>query len=156
MNTTSTAAIYETLRTRALGFTPASGALAGRSVGQTLAQRFYNGAAPDAATYPYAIARIINRASAVDGNPERDEFDFEVMVYDRPRTNQVRAEGVADLLDAAFLRYVDPSSGLLFARSRQRDTLPQGAGDAEREVVQVRLLYSFTAWPLALATVPTA
>lgn len=72
------------------------------------------------------------------------------MLYGRPRSQAVTIEDAADVCDQAMLRYVDSSSGLTFSRERQRDTLPPFIDPADREVVQIRLLYSVKTWPLLL------
>jgi hypothetical protein len=151
MSTVDTAALYETLRTRALGFSDPR-IQAGHTVAASLGERVYNIAAPDSVPFPYAIHRIVNRRTAEDGNADREPFDLEVMLFGRPRTQAAAMERVADLYDAAFLRYADSSSGLVFSTRRARDTLPQGSSEADREVVQIRSVFSFVAWPLLLAT----
>ena len=151
-DTTSTDNLFTQLRTRLLTFAPLAGAtLMTRLGGTTLNNsRLWKDAPPDSALYPFGVMRIINRISEGRYNGEREQFDLEVILYGRPRSQAVSVEDAADVCDQAMLRYADGASGLTFSRERQRDSLPDLADPADREVVQVRLVYSAVVWPRML------
>ena len=152
MSTDSTDALFTMLRTKLLSFAPLAGAtLMTRLGGTTLNNaRLWKDNIPDNAAYPLGVMRIINRASSGQYNGERETFNLEIMLYGRPRSQAVAIEDAADVCDQAMLRYSDSTSGLMFSRERQRDTLPAFADPADREVVQVRLVYSAVVWPRML------
>lgn len=147
MSTASTDAIATTLRTHLLTFEPAPDA---GTLGDVLGERLYRDAAPDSPTYPYGVMRLINRV--VDGayNGDRESMDLEVQLFHRPRRATATLETAADRCDIAMQRYADASDGLLFSRERTRDTLPPFPEPADREVVQIRLVYPLVAWPTYL------
>lgn len=158
MSTGTSDALSTQLRNRLLGFIPANPPLGYTSLNTRLggatpgAGRLWKDAAPDTAAYPFGIMRLINRVSL----NERERMDLEVVLYGRPRSQAVAIEDAADLCDAAMLNYRDPTSGLIFSHERQRDTLPPPTDPADREVVQVRLVYSLIVWPILLSQYVTA
>jgi hypothetical protein len=150
MTTTSTDNLHTQIRNQLLTFVPKAG-------GQTLNQRLggtgsndgrlYKSQAPDTVVYPFGVMRLINQLTLGEYGSEREAMDLEIMLFGRPRSQGLTIEDIADLCDQAMLRYVDSSSGLVFSRSRQRDTMPQPVDPADREVVQIRLAYPLKVWP---------
>ena len=158
MSTDSSDNLHTQIRNQLLTFVPKGGgstlntALGG--VG-TNDGRLYKSQAPDTVAYPFGVMRMINRLTGGEYNGEREAFDLEIMLFGRPRSQGKTIEDAADLFDQAMLRYRDGSSGAIFSRSRQRDTMPAPVDPADREVVQIRLAYSCKAWPLYLTKYST-
>jgi hypothetical protein len=148
-DTTSTAGMYQTLRTRLLTYQPPDSA---PTLASRLTDLFIN-AAPDDVAYPYGTMRLLNRDEDGAYNGDREATDLEVMLYHRPRAKAMDLEACGDVCDQAMKGYADATSGLLFSRSRQRDTLPQFPEPADREIVGIRLLYPVVAWPRLLTDV---
>jgi hypothetical protein len=149
MTTLSTDGLFTQLRTHVLSYIPLTGTTLMQRLGTgTLASsRLWKDAPPDTAAYPYGVMRLLNQLTSGEYNGERERIDFEIMLFARPRAQAVALEDMADLIDQAMLRYRDASSGLSFSRSRQRDTLPPPTSPADREVVQIRLVYPLVVWP---------
>ena len=150
MSTTSTQAMVADLRSRLLTFQPASGA----TLQTTLGGRLYTVQAPDVVTYPYAVLRLVDRAQTDGYAGYRQSFEIELAVFDRPRAQQWRAEGIADVAEQAFLQWDLGSSGLLFSRHVRRLTLPPAPAPMDRELVQVMLFVPVVAWPVMLTQYP--
>lgn len=158
MPTDSTVNLGTVIRNRLLTFVPKAG-------GQTLMQklggattdqaRLYRDAPPDTAVYPFAVMRLINRANDRDYDYEKDPLDVEVMFFGRPRSQAQLMEDCADLADQAMLRWREPTGGLIYSKGRTRDTLPPPVEPADREVVQVRCVYSLAVWPTYLTQYST-
>jgi hypothetical protein len=155
VSTASTDLLFTQLRNRLLSFAPMGGGatlntrLGGVAAGSG---RLWKDAVPDTAAYPFGVMRILNRVS----ENERERFDLEVVLYGRPRSQAVAIEDAADVADGALLNYRDPTSGLMHTHVRQRDTLPPPVDPADREIVQVRLVYTFHAYPILLSQYVTA
>jgi hypothetical protein len=111
--------------------------------------------APDLAVFPYGVLRRINVVSAPEYNNTRENFDFEITIYGRPRSTEQAVEALADIAEQSLLgwRESGPTLGLSFGRSVRRDTLPPPPDPGDRELVQVRLLISCATWPRYLTTV---
>ena len=148
MSAATTEALYTSLRTALLAFQPAGGATP-ESLGALLTGLWVV-QGPDNVSYPYGIMRLQSRQSSGEYSGDRETVGLELTLYDRPRKQQYAVEGYADVAEQALLRYRDVTSGLVFARERQRDTLPQGTGPADREVVGVRLVFPLVVWPVWL------
>lgn len=156
MSTTTTDLLETQLRNKLLDFVPLSGATLRARLGGGNGRLWKDGA-PDNAAYPFGVMRLINRLSRGEYNSERETFDLELMLYGRPRTNAAAVEDAADVADQAMLRYKDASGGALtFSRARQRDTLPAFADPADREVVQVRLVYGLVVWSVLFTQYSTS
>lgn len=141
--------LYQQLRTRMLTFAP----LTGSSVSSSLGERMYVVQAPDDATFPYGVMRIMNSQTNVnDGLGDRMEFDLEVMLYARPRSQQFTLEAVADVIQSSFLRYrnAPTDGGFIFSRQSQRDTIPMLTEPVDREVCTIMIRTHFQAWPAYL------
>jgi hypothetical protein len=145
MSTTSSNNTYVTLRNRLLNFTQQGTGLKLQSI---IGTRLYYIQIPDNNdTWPCASYRFINRITSGAYNGDRETADLEVMIFGRPRSQQQTVEDAADICDEAMLRYIDSTSGLIFSRSRQRDSLPPFDDPADREIVAVRLAYPCVIWP---------
>ena len=158
MSTDSSDNLHTQIRNQLLTFAPrGGGATLNTQLGGVATNdgRLYKSQAPDTVLYPFGVMRLINRHTGGEYNGERESFDVEIMLFGRPRSQGKTIEDMADVFDQAMLRYRDGSSGILFSRSRQRDTVPQPMDSADREVVQIRLAYSGKAWPLFLTKYST-
>lgn len=158
MTTTSSDLMHSQIRDQVLTFAPkGGGATLNTTLGGTGTNdgRLYKSQAPDTVLYPFAVMRLINRLSGGEYNGDREAFDVEIMLFGRPRSQGKTIEDAADVFDQALLRYRDSGSGLVFSRSRQRDTMPAPVDPADREVVQIRLAYQCKAWPLYLTKYST-
>lgn len=155
MSTTSTPVLEDTLRTRLLTHTRLSGSTLAEILGTAPSSgsdgKLYKVQAPDNATYPYGVMRLMNRRTSGD-IAEREVAELEVMLFGRPRSQQATMEGAADACDEALLpRYVDASSGVVACTGRTRNTMPVFAEPADREVVQIRLVYTLIVYPQNIA-----
>lgn len=149
MSTATTSSTMVLIRNRILGFS-----YGGVTVASLLGTRLYQDGVPDAPTYPFAVLRLLNESTTSEyGDGIRSTADIEVMVFDRPRTQLTRARTLADLIDGALNQwtFAGAEQGFLKVTGRRRDTLPQGSGDVDREVVQVWLTYSTVLWSQSLA-----
>ena len=142
--TNTTLQILKTIRSAFLDFQPSvSGSVSG-----TLADRIYINQPPDNVVFPFVVARLVNNLTTSEFRGDRLTVDAEVTIFDRPRSNTLRAEGVADQMDGAMTRLRrQDSSGLLMCRSRTRDTIVPSGDPADREVVSIRLVYPLVVWP---------
>lgn len=147
MATTSTAAVIQQVRSRLLAFVPASGT----TLSVKLGGKLYIGKAPDNATvFPYGVMRLINQRQPGAYNGDREEADVEFLVYGNTMAQAQAIEDAADVADQALLRYKDASSGLVFARSRLRDSVSPSEDPAVGQFLAVRCLYSVSIWPIFL------
>jgi hypothetical protein len=147
-----TNAILAGIRTRCLAYTPPSGA----TLASLVTSRFYRGAAPDSAAFPYVVARIIANATDADYGGRRAELAVEIIAYGRPRSAAPTVETIMDRIDQALLGYIgrdDTDRGIVFAQDRMRMTVPELPAPADRELVQVRSVFRLVAWPDYLVTV---
>lgn len=155
--TDSTTDLYDRILDHLIAFTDGVTTVASL-IGAGAAARLYPGAPPEFATWPgtYAVVRFINNDTSDFGSGDRFDFDIEIMIFARPRSKAREAEKLADLFDMALLRYTVGSAvdGLIYVTGRTRDTLPPGTGDVDREVVQLRQLFSAFTWPMYLINRP--
>lgn len=152
--TASTTDLYEHLGAAILAFTDGT-----TTVASLVGARLYADSAPDFQTWPgtFAVMRIMNSTTSDYGSGNRLEFDIEVMIFARPRGTQTRnAHKLADLIEGALLRYTVGATpdGLIRITGRTRDAMPAGTSDIDREVVQLRLVFSAFTWPTYLTTNP--
>lgn len=152
MSTTSTQGMMQDLRSRLLTFQPASGDTLNTSLGG----RLYTVQAPDNAEYPYAVIRLVDRRQTDGYGGLRETFDVELSIVDRPRTQQWRAEGIADVAEQAFRDWDLATSGILFSRHVRRLTLPPAPSPMDRELVQIVLFVPIVAWPVMLTQYVTS
>lgn len=143
-STATTAAIYALLRETALAFED----LTGDSL-TSLGVPMYIGTGPAAPDWarPYVIMRLFNRTTSGNTHGQREEMQLELQVFGRPRGVQAQpVEQVGDILDGWLLQYRSAVAGLMFSKSRTRDTLPTFSDPADREVYQIRLVAAVTVW----------
>lgn len=146
MSTTSTQAMVADLRSRLLNFTPRSGSTLNTSLGG----RLYTVQAPDNAEYPYAVVRLVDRRQTDGYGGLRETFELELSIFDRPRVQQWRAEGIADVAEQAFLGWSLATSGVLFSRHVRRVTMPPAPSPMDRELVHIVVYVPIVAWPVML------
>ncbi len=137
MSSASTKAILGTIRARIVAFVPLSGTALGSA-------RVYANGPLEGAAFPYIVLRLVNQIS--DGL--RMTADLEAVVFHRPRSKASEAEDMADVMDGALLDWRDrEGTGLIFAGERLRDTVAPFSEPADRELVQVRMIYSLLLYP---------
>jgi hypothetical protein len=145
MSTTSTQGMMQDLRSRLLTFQPRSGDTLDTSLGG----RLYTTQAPDNVTYPYAVVRLMDRQQTVGDQGFRTRGEIEVQIFDRPRSQQWRAEAIADVVQQAFLHWDLKTSGLMFAQhSRRVGPLPPAPAPMDRELVHIAVYVPIVAWPV--------
>ena len=146
MSTTSTQGMMQDLRSRLLTFQPASGL----RLNQVLGDRLYTGSAPDTVQYPYAVFRLVDRRQTDGYTGFRATAEIELSIFDRPRSQMWRAEGIADVAEQAFLGWDLRTSGVLFSRHVRRLTMPVAPIPMDRELVQIMVFVPIVAWPVML------
>ena len=154
MSTVSYDAIYTTLRNRLMNYTDGVTTMASLVGGPGDTARIFQNTVPDVATFPYIVFRI---TSDDDSNMQsRIQGNIEIMVYDRPRSQMRRQRTLSDLVDKALRQFGAGSTltGYFRITGRTRGDVPQGSGEADREVVTTRFLFTFFAWPHYLNTAP--
>lgn len=159
MDTTSTVAVYEGLRVRLLDFVPvAPSPLAGGSLRSRGFKLFAGDFAPDKTDWSgaYGLFRLVGMVTSTAGL--REAGQLEVMLFGRPRKVwDKQLEHYADAIDQAMKQFTDPrAGGLVFSRERSRDTLPPFPAPADREVVQIRLVYALVIYPQYLTALGTS
>ncbi len=148
MATTSTTAIEDQLRTRLLTFEPMGG---GSTLSTLLSDRLYITQAPDDVDQSaWAVMRLKNRRTDPETAGERERAELEVQFFARPRSRESALNAMADVVDAAMLRYRDHSAGVVASQHRLRHTLPVMGGPVDREVVQIVCTYGLILWPTYL------
>jgi hypothetical protein len=144
MSTTSTQGMMQDIRSRLLTFEPRTGS----ALGDVLTA-LYTNQAPDNVTYPYAVVRLMDRQQTVGDQGFRTRGEIEVSIFDRPRSQQWRAETIADVVQQAFLHWDLKTSGLMFAQhSRRVGPLPPAPAPMDRELVQIAVYVPIVAWPV--------
>jgi hypothetical protein len=144
MSTTSTQGMMQDLRSRLLTFQPRTGDRLEQSIGDRLYTK-----APDNVIYPYAVVRLMDRQQTVGDQGFRTRGEIEVQIFDRPRSQQWRAEAIADVVQQAFLHWDLKTSGLMFAQhSRRVGPLPPAPAPMDRELVQIAVYVPIVAWPV--------
>lgn len=153
----STQTLLTTLRTRLLTFDRASGNTLAEILGSTQAGagvdgKLYIVQAPDNVTDPaqspsrWGIMSLKNRRSNAE-NAEKELVDLEIMLFARPRGQQMAMEDAADACDEAMHRWEDYTNDVIGVWGRMRNTLPVMVEPADREVVQIRLMYTLVCYP---------
>ncbi len=152
----STAGLLATLRDRLLNFTRLSGSslaeiLGSTATGSGIDGKLYIVQAPDNVTTVspsrWAVMALKNRRTGGTEQSARDMIDLEVMLFARPRSQQAAMEDAADACDEAMLRYQNLDADLVGNWGRTRNTLPVMTEPADREVVQIRLMYTLVVYP---------
>jgi hypothetical protein len=149
----STQALVSAVRTQLLDYQPPSpGTTLRARLGGGTSARCYTVEAPPDAAYPYVVLRIASRPQTPGFGGWRSVAEFEVQVWDRPRTEQWRAEGIADLIEQAALHWAVMGSGLAFSQHVRRVTLPPAPAPMDRELVGITLFLPVVVWPAYLTT----
>jgi hypothetical protein len=148
VSTTSTANLWRQVRSHILTYVPpAGGALSTRLAGQGLYYVQVPDKLDDNGTYPYGVARLIDRNLEGAYNQDRDAMALEILWAHRPRRQAETLEDIVDVCDMALRGYADSSSGLVFSRERQRTPLEPRPDPADREVVLVWTKFQLVVWP---------
>jgi hypothetical protein len=153
----STAGLLATLRDRLLNFDRLAGdtlaTILGTSAGAGSGGKLFIVQAPDNVTDPanapsrWGVMALKNRRTGGTEQSARDMIDLEVMLFARPRSQQAAMEEAADACDEAMLRYQNLDADLVGNWGRLRNTLPVMTEPADREVVQIRLMYTLVVYP---------
>lgn len=151
----STVGIEDTLRTRLLTHERLSGAtlatILGTAAGAGSDGKLYKNEAPDNVTGPYAVMWFKNRRPTPDV-AVRQTAELEVQIFGRPRSMQATCEEAADACDEAMLtEYTDVSSRVISCSGGLRSAMPPASEPADREVVQIRLVYTLIVYPENIA-----
>lgn len=155
MSTATSTSLHTMLRDRLLSgtFGTGAGTVVTTLLGAGNNARLYQNGIPDGAAYPFAEMLIVNDATTSWGDGIRTTFDLEVTIVDRPRTQISRARNIADAFDNGMVgfTFAGADAGFLRITDRSRSQMPQGTGDVDREVVQIRQLFSGFMWSQMLA-----
>lgn len=154
-STLSTVQIYATLRAAMLAYEGPGGDRLSDYLGPT--ERVYVRAQPDPPVFPY-VTLLLQRTSLAEYNGYRETGVLEVQAIGRPESQLPLVESAMDLIDQCLTAYTSPQNGLVFARARTRQTVPQFTDPADSAVVAVLASYQFTLWPQVLTArrVPTS
>ncbi len=137
MSSASTKAILGTIRARLVAFVPLTGTALGSA-------RVYANGPLEGAAFPYIVLRLVNQIP--DGL--RMTADLEAVVFHRPRSKAAEAEDMADVFSGAMLQWVDrEGQGLIAVLDWLRDSVAPFSEPADRELVQVRMIYSLLLYP---------
>lgn len=158
--TDSLTELYSAIRTRLLTYN--DGGAEPNTITEAVGTRVYNEAPPDPAvgttlTVPYLVLTIDGNPAMPDTDRVRMEFQVEVQVVNRDRTTIAATRRIADLVFKALANYQVATAGDGFVKLRVPmlpETLPPGGGDADRQVVQIRIVSEGFAYWRALALAP--
>lgn len=152
-----TTKLYGQIRTRLLTYDPV-GSDPALSHTSLLNGRLYTLESPDTAAYPFAIQRLQSRRTGPgDDGRLRERGELEVQVFGRPRSALLSVERIADIMEEALYGWSTDADGLLTIRSMvSRETLPAFQSPENREIVRVRVVWSYTWWPLYRTQLATA
>jgi len=146
-STTSTTAIYGTLRKRLIDYvSPSADTLAG-----FVGTRIWVRAAPADPVFPYLTLRL-DRVSLPAFNGYRETAILEVQCLGKPESQIALVESAMDVVDQCLTGLTDARSGLVCARSRSRQTIPLLTDPADSAVVGVVANYDFFLWPRVLTS----
>ncbi len=145
MSTASTVALFELLRDRILGFTTPDGYAVASELGSGKDGRLYYAQAPDDVATPYAVGRLINRQVTLQGSRERS--DFEVMLFDRPRSRQPIAEELADWIKGSLNGFRSHASGFVMLNPPSSDSLEPIPSPGDSSLVQIRIVAEVISYP---------
>lgn len=135
----STFSLIETLRTQLLNFvSPAPGAV---SIASLINKRFWITQAPDKASYPYGVMRIPERRNRRPPR-YRNEIDVEVQFFGRKRSDMQLIDQMADTAEQALIGFMIADQGAGMIQTCQRNEVIYDNDPADREIMQVRLLFS--------------
>ena len=103
--------------------------------------------APDAAL-PYVV--LVKGGAVTD--PEfhhlREVFFVDALCMGRARKDEPLVNGLADIVQSAFLNWTDATSGLMFCQGVQRGDLAYTTDLQDQELIELRLAIELAAWPV--------
>jgi hypothetical protein len=146
----STQVFIRTVRTRMLDYTPPAGSTLRTLLGGGEDARLYTHETPadDEPTYPYAVVRIASRPQTDGYGGLRSVAGIEVQVFDRPRSQLWRAEGIADRIEQSMLGWaMADTPSIVFARHVRRMTLPPAPSPMDRDLIVITLTVPVVVWP---------
>jgi hypothetical protein len=151
VTTSTTQGFLALCRGRALDYVPPTTTTLRTLLGGGASARLYTEQAPDIVTYPYAVLswKSVSQTEGYQGWRMYGELEFQV--WDRPRGNEWRAQGIADVIQQAFLGWSDSASGLSFGRHSRRQRVPLAAEPSDRELVRILVFVPVAAWPVLLS-----
>lgn len=147
--TSSTVAIYATLRQTLLDYVGPSEERLTDLIGDP--PRVFVRAQPEPVVFPY-LTLLLSRTSLAEYNGYRESVSLEVQAMGRPDIQLPTVESAMDLVDQCLTSLTYARDGLMVARSRTRQTLPQFTTPAEQTVVGVIATYTLYAWPRVLTS----
>jgi hypothetical protein len=150
MSTVSTAALYATIRNRILTQPDVSD---GVTMASIVDDRLYHVTAPDNAASPYGVFTLKSPQDSDAGI--RVVSTLEIMWFGRPRRSQADIEALGDRTLGVLKGWADASSGMLFIGNATSESLPAFRAPADRELVQVRVVATLTAYPVFLTRLST-
>jgi hypothetical protein len=146
-STTSTDAIYGTIRKRLIDYvSPSTDTLAG-----FVGTRIWVRSAPADPLFPYLTLRL-DRTSLAEFNGYRETASLEIQAVGKPESQLPLVESAMDIVDQALTSYTAATSGLIVGRSRTRQTMPQMTDPADSAVVAVVATYELFFWPRVLTS----
>lgn len=140
-----TAILYGAIRTRLLGYDPTGRA----ALGQLLTGGLYSIEAPDKASYPFGVLRLMNRRTGPgDDGRLREKGELQVTLYGVPRTSFDTIETAMDVIENALYGWNTDADGTFTIRGMLiRATLPGYQSPENREILSVRATWVYTWWP---------
>lgn len=142
--TSSTAALYQMIRGRLLGFVgaqPGAVSVADLVTSPPGQPRCWEVQAPDKLqTFPYIVFRLLARSNAIRPRA-RIDFDIELDVFGRKRTDSKAVQDIGDAIEVALLDWRE-STGPIVIQDLRRDTYAFNAAPADREVTREHLIVS--------------
>lgn len=153
-DTSSTEAIYATLRQAILNYERPPNAVSIASLTGTDQNRVHIWAPPPKTLFPYVCLRL-SRSSGGAYNGYRETATLEIQCIGRPESQLTLVQAMMDVIDGCFLGYKEPGSGLMFSRERTRDTIPRFTEPADANVVGEISRFSFVLWPKVLTDLRT-
>jgi hypothetical protein len=142
---TRTATLYGVFARRLLDYQPAGE----MPLNAVLGGRLYAFEPPEPAQFPFAVMRLFGRRTGGgDDGALREDGSLEIQFFGRPRGQSATVDLAADIAEEALLRWYAPEEGaLMMRRLVSRETLPPFPSEANREIVRVRGVWTYTWWP---------
>lgn len=147
--TTSTVAIYATIRKQLLDYTSPQGERLVDILGDPA--RIYVRAQPEPPVFPY-ITLLLSRTSEASYNGYRETAILEVQAIGKPESQLPLVESAMDVVDQCLTSLTYASDGLMVGRSRTRSTIPLFTAPAESATVGVVASYELYLWTALLTS----
>jgi hypothetical protein len=148
-STSSTVALYATIRATLLAYTSPQGERLTDLIGDP--PRLFVRAQPEPVVFPY-LTLLLSRTSLAEYNGYRETLSLEVQAMGRPDIQLPTIESAMDIVDQCLTGFTYASDGLMVSRARTRQTIPQFTSPAEQTVVGVIATYTMYAWPALLTS----